>query len=128
ISVIGQPITIEDIEIRRNKKSGIEVETSANMTIALDTTITEELKAEGISREFVNRIQNLRKSKELYVTDRIEIKYSSSEVLEKAVSKFKDYIAAETLAVRIEYLKSPQNGMEEVEVEGEKVFVDLRVV
>lgn len=128
ISVVGKSITIEDIEIRRNKKAGVEVETSANMTVALDTTITEELKAEGIAREFVNRIQNIRKSKELNVTDRIEIKYSSDESLEKAISTFKEYISAETLAVRIEFLKSPQNGMEEIDVEGEKAFVDLKVV
>ncbi len=96
--VCGKEIGFEDIEIRRTKREGIEVETQGELTVALDTTITDELRDEGIAREFVNRVQNIRKSSGFSVTDRIIIRYSGPEQLSTVLQNFKEYVCTETLA------------------------------
>ncbi len=75
IEILGKELTFEDIEIRRVKHEGVEVETDGELTVALDTTITLQLRQEGSAREFVNRIQNLRKPAALMSV--IESKYTS---------------------------------------------------
>ena len=99
IEIAGRQIGFEDIEIRRCKLEGIEVETEGELTVALDTTVTEELLQEGMAREFINRVQNIRKNSGLNVTDRIVIRCNCPEALSKALSRFRDYVCAETLAV-----------------------------
>ena len=74
---------------------------STGLVVALDATITDELRAEGIARELVNRIQNLRKDTGLEVTDRIQIFLQKQDTLEKAVRANEVYIKAETLANEI---------------------------
>ena len=91
-------ITKADIEIISSEISGWVVETEEGVTVAIDTELNDELVAEGIAREFVNRIQNMRKDSGFDVTDRIEIKFNGSEKLVNAVSFFKTYISTETLA------------------------------
>ncbi len=91
-------IVKDDVEIVNSEISGWVVESAEGVTVALDTDLDDELIAEGIAREFVNRIQNLRKDSGFEVTDRITIKYDGSDKLLNAVSSFKKYIAAETLA------------------------------
>ena len=88
----------EDVEIISSEISGWVVETEEGVTAAIDTELNEELIAEGIAREFVNRIQNMRKDSGFDVTDRINIKFNGSEKLVNAVSSFENYISAETLA------------------------------
>jgi isoleucyl-tRNA synthetase len=73
-----------------------------NLTVALDVTISEELKQEGISRELVNRIQNLRKELNFEVTDRIKVRLQNDNLVADAVAKNKAYICAEILANNIE--------------------------
>ena len=73
------------------------------MTIALDVTITQKLKNEGVARELVNRIQNHRKDKGLEVTDRIDILLKSESGLDKALSENKNYILNETLANTLKF-------------------------
>lgn len=99
VEIEGRQIGFEDIELRRCKLEWIEVETEGELTVALDTTVTEELLLEGIAREFVNRVQNIRKSSGLNVTDRIVIRCGCPEILSKALSRFRDYVCSETLAV-----------------------------
>jgi len=102
IEVAGHAVTFDDIEIRRTKRERIEVETGSEMTVALDVTITPELKNEGRAREFVNRVQNLRKDTGLEVADRIIITYESDhKELNEALAQFSDYIKSETLAVNL---------------------------
>ena len=91
-------ITKADIEIISSEISGWVVETEEGVTVAIDTELNDELVAEGIAREFVNRIQNMRKDSGFDVTDRIKIKFNGSEKLVNAVSFFKTYISTETLA------------------------------
>jgi isoleucyl-tRNA synthetase/very-short-patch-repair endonuclease len=86
-----------EVEIVSEDIPGWSVTTDGKFTVALDITITEELKNEGIARELVNRIQNLRKSKDFDVTDKIVITLGDNPIWNTAVSQFNDYICAETL-------------------------------
>jgi isoleucyl-tRNA synthetase len=94
-------ITKEDVEVLHEDLHGWLVETDGSMTVALDTEITPELRNEGFAREFVNRIQNMRKDAGFQVTDRIKIYYSGTDVLTTALESMRAYIASETLAVEI---------------------------
>lgn len=91
-------ITTEDVEIMTEDIPGWSVATDGQTTIALDITVTDELKEEGLAREFVNRIQNLRKDMDFEVTDRINLIVQESEDTDNAISRFADYICSETLA------------------------------
>jgi len=95
-------VTIEDVELIEEKKDdNFEFERESNILIALDTRMTEELEMEGIAREFVNRVQNLRKDAGFEVTDRIVINHQAPEKINNAISKMSDYIKSETLATQI---------------------------
>jgi len=92
-------VTKEDVEIISSQIEGWVVESEEGVTVALDTELTEGLINEGLAREFVNRVQNMRKDAGYDVTDRIKISFSSdSEKFSYAIFTFKDYIATETLA------------------------------
>jgi isoleucyl-tRNA synthetase len=123
IDVLGVPLTYDDIEIRRTKREGFEVETEGELTIGLEVTITPELKKECIAREFVNRIQNRRKDTGLNVTDRITISCACPQEIKSALDDFRDYVCAETLAVDIQF-NDIKDG-ERVEVEGVDVLIGI---
>jgi len=91
----------EDIEVIREDIEGWLVESDGGLTVALDTELTDELIAEGFAREFVNRVQNMRKDAGFQVTDRIAIYYRSSERLSSALQNMTEYIKTETLAVEL---------------------------
>ncbi|HVO75206.1 MAG TPA: isoleucine--tRNA ligase [Ignavibacteriaceae bacterium] len=94
-------ITKEDAEIVSTEISGWVVESEGGVTVAIDTALDEKLVREGLAREFVNRIQNMRKDAGFEVTDRIAIKYSGSKGLINAIDEFSKYIANETLAEKM---------------------------
>jgi isoleucyl-tRNA synthetase len=94
-------ISREDVEIVSSEIKGWLVETEEGVTVAIDIELTDELIAEGIAREFVNRIQNLRKDSGYDVTDRIKINFNGSEKLSESVLSFSNYIANETLADKV---------------------------
>ena len=95
-------LTLEDVEITSQDIEGwLVASSSTGLVVALDATITDELRAEGIARELVNRIQNLRKDTGLEVTDRIRILLQQQDTLEQAVRANEAYIKAETLANEI---------------------------
>lgn len=100
----GQNATIElaDVEIISEDIPGWLVANDGRLTVALDVTVTDELRKEGIARELVNRIQNIRKSSDFDITDRILVKISKQPQVEEAVSEYNDYIAAQILADKIE--------------------------
>ena len=87
----------EEILVQRNQKEGLLVETDNLLTVALDTEINEELMQEGLAREFVNKVQNMRKEKNLDVMDRIVTRYRGSKVLESSLETHSDFIRTETL-------------------------------
>ena len=104
ITLAGQTLTLDltDVEITSQDIEGwLVASSSTGLVVALDATITDELRAEGIARELVNRIQNLRKDTGLEVTDRIRIRLQQQDTLEQAVRANESYIKAETLANEI---------------------------
>ncbi len=102
----------EDVEIIPIDIPGWKVANSGNITVALDVRIDEELLQEGIAREVVNRIQNIRKDKNLEVTDRINVRIKENKAINSAISNNLDYICAETLASSLELVKEldPEEG------------------
>ena len=110
LSVEGQPVEIllSDVEIATQDIPGWVVANDGSLTVALDIVVSDELKAEGIARELVNRIQNIRKEG-FDVTDRITIDLQSGE-WDEAVKQHMDYICAETLCTRLQLLPTVENG------------------
>ncbi len=110
LSVEGQPVEIllSDVEIATQDIPGWVVANDGSLTVALDIMVSDELKAEGIARELVNRIQNIRKEG-FDVTDRITIDLQSGE-WDEAVKQHMDYICAETLCTRLTLLPTVENG------------------
>jgi len=109
-------ISLEDADILSKDIPGWAVASEAGITVALDLTLTDELEEEGLARELVNRIQNLRKDKGLEVTDRINLSILDQPNINKAVTNNLKYICAETLAESLE-LVSVLDSPESVEVE-----------
>ncbi len=94
-------ITLSMVDIRIDAKSGFNVGMENNNFIILNTTLTDDLISEGIAREMVSKIQQMRKSIDLELTDRIVINYVADEAITKAIEEYSDYIKNETLAVEI---------------------------
>lgn len=113
----GFDLVTEDVLISSEDIPGWSVASEGNVTVALDITLTEALKKEGIARDFVNRIQNLRKDMGLEILDKItiELQQSTSET-DKAITEFADYIRTETQALSLEIKPSVNNSVE-VEIE-----------
>jgi isoleucyl-tRNA synthetase len=119
LTVEGQPVEIllSDVEIATQDIPGWVVANEGSLTVALDITVSEELKAEGIARELVNRIQNIRKEG-FEVTDRITIKLQSGE-WDEAVKRHMDYICAETLCTKLDLVSQVADGTEIEIIEGQ---------
>ena len=114
IVIAGNSVTLslEDVEITSQDIEGWLVANSNAITVALDITLTEELKNEGIARELVNRIQNIRKDSGFEVTDKIKVQIKRNGILEDAVSKNEDYIKSETLTDELVFADTLENGTE----------------
>ena len=112
IDIMGQPVLVSraDVEIMTEDIAGWTVATEGQLTIALDIHVTEELKQEGIAREFINKIQNLRKESGFDVTDRINIKIQQHNKINDAVLLHKDYICTQTLAVDLQLVEDLNGG------------------
>ncbi len=95
-------LNIADVDIVTDDIPGWQVAANGKLTVALDTILTPELEYEGIARELVNRIQNMRKEQDFEVTDRINVIINQSEQLSPAIARFKAYICQEVLADSIE--------------------------
>ncbi len=91
-------ITMHDVEITTEDIPGWLISSAGNLTVALDINITDELKQEGLARELINRIQNLRKDRDYEVTDKIRVKVEKMEYLDSAITNNLSYICAEILA------------------------------
>ncbi|MDI6032334.1 isoleucine--tRNA ligase [Flavobacterium sp. LB2P84] len=105
-------LTLEDVEITSQDIEGWLVANSNGITVALDITISEELKQEGISRELVNRIQNIRKDSGFEVTDKIKVQLKRNGILEEAILKNEAYIKSETLTSDLVFVDEIENGTE----------------
>ncbi|WP_027455867.1 isoleucine--tRNA ligase [Xylanibacter brevis] len=124
INVEGQDLTVEvaDVDIISEDIPGWLVGNEGNLTVALDITLTDELKNEGMARELVNRIQNIRKKSGLEITDRICVCIEPNETATKAVETFGDYIARQVLA---DSIKLEANDGQEVEFDEFKLNIKI---
>ena len=100
-------VTPADFEITSEDMPGWLVSTEGKLTVALDITLTDELRAEGAARELINRIQNIRKESGFEVTDKIRVEIEAKPAVEQALAGFSDYIAAQTLAVEVKAATAP---------------------
>jgi len=105
-------LELEDVEISSKDIEGWLVANEGSLTVALDVTITEELRKEGVARELVNRIQNARKDLGLEVTDKIKLTILDDQNLQAAVSENKEYIMSETLTLKLVFIDELINGVE----------------
>ncbi|MFY7811254.1 MAG: isoleucine--tRNA ligase, partial [Flavobacterium sp.] len=105
-------LTLEDVEINSQDIPGWLVASDKGITVALDITLTPELIDEGIAREMINRIQNIRKDSGFEVTDKIEVEILKNEKLEKAIKANEEYIKLETLTKNIKFVEKIENGIE----------------
>lgn len=115
-------LTIEDVEITSQDIEGWLVANANGITVALDITISEELKQEGIARELVNRIQNIRKESGFEVTDKIKVQLQRDGLLEEAILKNEDYIKSETLTSELVFMDEVINGTG-IEFDGIKTMI-----
>ncbi len=128
ISVGGESIalTLEDVEITSEDIPGWMVASEGGLTVALDISLTDELKREGLSRDVVNRVQNLRKDQGMEVTDKIKVVYSSPNTeMEKAVVDFAEYIKEETQALELE---NGSNDGTELDIDGIALTIKIEVI
>jgi isoleucyl-tRNA synthetase len=118
-------ITTQEVEIFSEDIPGWQVANEGKLTVALDITVTGELLHEGIAREFVNRIQNIRKESGFEVTDKIKVVIEDLPVIGEAVRKHSDYIASQTLALEISLAPADalSNGAREIDIEDRMVKV-----
>ena len=110
----GTDVLVEatDVEIFSEDIPGWLVANEGKLTVALDVTVTEELRREGIARELVNRIQNIRKSSGLEITDKIKITLSKNQQTDDAVNEYKDYICNQVLGTSLTLTDEVENGTE----------------
>ena len=125
----GDDVTVdlEDVEIFSEDIPGWTVANDGALTVALDITVTDELRNEGIARELVKRIQNLRKESGFEITDRIRIQLQHQTETDKAVNAFADYIAQQVLAdsiVLVDQMEQPVT----LDLEGFTVNISVQKV
>ncbi|WP_294314703.1 isoleucine--tRNA ligase [uncultured Chryseobacterium sp.] len=116
LDIQGYEITLDDVEISTKDIPGWTVTSDGKTTVALDLTLTEELKSEGVAREFINRIQNLRKEKDFDLTDRITIFLEENSPFLEDIRKNEEYISSEVLSSKIEFVPSLSN-FNEIEID-----------
>jgi isoleucyl-tRNA synthetase len=116
-------ISLDDVEIFSEDVPGWLVGNEGRLTVALDITLTDELQKEGLARELVNRIQNLRKAKGFEITDRITVWLSSTPTIDEAVWENAEYIKSQVLADSIRIVSEPL----EDRVEIENLFLEITI-
>lgn len=101
-------VTPADFEISSEDMPGWLVASEGKLTVALDITVTDELRAEGVARELINRIQNIRKESGFEVTDKIRVEIENKPCVAEGIARYADYIASQTLAVEVRSSDDPQ--------------------
>lgn len=119
-------IAVDDVEILTEDMPGFLVSQKGRVSVALDVVISDELKAEGDAREFINRVQKLRKEKGLEVTDRIIVRIEPVHMLETVLHAHKEYICAEILASKL-LIDEALTNAETVEINGQPVRIQIEV-
>ncbi len=127
INIDGKEIelNIDEVEILTDEIPGLLAISKGNLTVALDTTITKSLKKEGVAREIINKIQNLRKDSGLEVSDYINIEIKENKIIEDAVKEYGDYIKTQVLAEKIVFLEKIEensNDFNAIEIEKDLII------
>ena len=127
LTVNGADIKVDlsDVEVVSEDIPGWLVANEGNVTVALDITVDEDLRLEGIAREIINRIQNIRKSRDYDITDRINVVFVNNPDISEVVNKYGDYIARQVLAESIVTGDYDNGSYEELDLDGYKVFVRI---
>ncbi len=126
LSVDGETLTVEKewVDVMINAKDGFAVAMENNLFVVLDTAVTPELVAEGLSREMISKLQQMRKQKDFEMMDKIRIYYSADEEVKAALAVHGPYIMKETLAVEM----VEKNGLTEYDLNGHKTGLDVERV
>ncbi len=129
LNIDGEDIglTLDDVEISSKDIEGWLVAANERVTVALDVNISPELKDEGYARELVNRIQNLRKEKDLNVTDRIGVKISDRPELNNAIKHFNSYISKEVLAESLTSVNELKEG-DQIDIDDISLLISIEKV
>ncbi|MFN7160007.1 MAG: class I tRNA ligase family protein [Candidatus Gracilibacteria bacterium] len=129
ILVLGNEITPDEVELGYESKEGLSTESEGGMVVALDTSITPELKLEGYARDLIRLVQDMRKEADLQVSDRIEIhvNFLNDPDLLEALETFKEYICRETLATQLHIAHEGKNLLHQKEVELEEITFMIRI-
>ena len=114
-------ITSDMVAVNVNAKEGFSAAQEGDVCVILDTNLTEDLVREGLARELVSKVQQMRKSKDFDMMDRIRIYTCADEDVAAAIDAFKDWIMSETLADSIE----SRDGLDTVDLNGHKTGVDV---
>ncbi len=125
LSTVNYQLIGEDVEIITEDMPGWLVLSEGTLTIALDIEVTEELRQEGIARELVNRIQNLRKSSGFEITDRINVEVESNDNINAAIENFSEYIASQVLAQSLKTVEKLDNP---TELDFEEFKVNINII
>jgi isoleucyl-tRNA synthetase len=127
-NINGQQIEIhrDDVEIISEDIPGWLVGTSDKITVGLDISITDELRKEGIARELVNRIQNLRKAKDFEITDRISLEISANPMVDEAIRENAEYIKSQVLANNIQL--SSKNLEDKIEIDDQTLTITIKKI
>ncbi|MBR2628550.1 MAG: isoleucine--tRNA ligase, partial [Alistipes sp.] len=128
IDIAGEQIivTAADFEITSEDMPGWLVASEGKLTVALDITVTDELRREGVARELINRIQNIRKDSGFEVTDKIRVEIEAKEIVAGAIEHFAAYIASQTLATEVKAATQPMGDVmvdSEIDEESLKIAV-----
>ena len=115
----GVEVTADDVIVTRRPKQGLVVAAAGRIVVGLETQLTPELVAEGLAREFVSHVQNMRKEADYEVTQRIKIELACDDEMAAAANAYADYIKSETLAVEMKV----SSGSGEIELNGHKVQI-----
>ena len=129
LSIEGEPVILQlsEVEVSSEDIPGWTVANKGSLTVALDITLTPQLEQEGNAREFVNRIQKIRKDSGFELTDRIEVKVAAINGLKNSLARFNDYICAEILADKLELVPEIEDGTEiEINDHSLKVIVSKK--
>ncbi|MEY2799100.1 MAG: hypothetical protein RI934_88, partial [Bacteroidota bacterium] len=118
-------IDIADVEIVAEDIPGWLVNVMGKLTVALDVSISEELRLEGLAREIINRVQNLRKDKGFEVTDKIQVKILDNDYIKEAINKNLNYICAEILATQMSFVAGDLLNKERVEINEKEVYISI---
>ena len=126
ITIDGQVIETDQVILEQKPIEGYQVRTEGDLTVGIDNRITDDLYTEWLAREFVHKVQNMRRESDLDVTDRIHIIFNGSQAIQNTVKAYKSYISTETLATKIRYAESTSES-EEISVGDQTGFIKIAI-